>query len=335
MDTFVDSSWYFLRFLSPHDDRVPVGTGAARYWMPVDQYIGGIEHAVLHLLYARFFTKFIRDLGIIEVGEPFTDLLTQGMVIKDGAKMSKSKGNVVDPDELLDRYGADTARLFSLFASPPEKDLDWSDQGVDGSFRFLNRVWKLTEKHSPAMSALAGEPRFEDLTVGKGLLRFTHQTIKRVTFDIEDEFHFNTAISALMELVNEVSRFDSGAIADVAEEDEKLRVLKKALETILLLLSPFAPHICEELWERLGHPNSILEESWPSYDEKAIAEESVLVVVQIGGRVRHRIYVAASSTEGEMEAAVLSNERVKNLLRGKEVKRIVLVQNRLINIVLQ
>jgi len=335
MDTFVDSSWYFLRFLSPHDDRVPVGTGAARYWMPVDQYIGGIEHAVLHLLYARFFTKFIRDLGIIEVGEPFTDLLTQGMVIKDGAKMSKSKGNVVDPDELLDRYGADTARLFSLFASPPEKDLDWSDQGVDGSFRFLNRVWKLTEKHSPAMSALAGEPRFEDLTVGKGLLRFTHQTIKRVTFDIEDEFHFNTAISALMELVNEVSRFDSGAIADVAEEDEKLRVLKKALETILLLLSPFAPHICEELWERLGHPNSILEESWPSYDEKVIAEESVLVVVQIGGRVRHRIYVAASSTEGEMEAAVLSNERVKNLLRGKEVKRIVLVQNRLINIVLQ
>jgi len=335
MDTFVDSSWYFLRFLSPHADRVPVDKGAACYWMPVDQYIGGIEHAVLHLLYARFFTKFIRDLKIIEADEPFTNLLTQGMVIKDGAKMSKSKGNVVDPDELLDRYGADTARLFSLFASPPEKDLDWSDQGVDGSFRFLNRVWKLIEKHLPAMSAVAGEPHFEDLTVGKGLLRLTHQAIKRVTFDIEDEFHFNTAISALMELVNEVSRFDLGANANEAEEDEKLRVLKKALETILLLLSPFAPHICEELWKRLGHLHSIFCESWPSYDEKVIAEESVLVVVQIDGRVRHRIYVAASSTEGEIKAATLSNERVKSLLQGKELKRIVLVPNKLVNIVLQ
>ncbi len=335
MDTFVDSSWYFLRFLSPHDDRVPVGKGAARYWMPVDQYIGGIEHAVLHLLYARFFTKFIRDLEIIEANEPFTNLLTQGMVIKDGAKMSKSKGNVVDPDELLDRYGADTARLFSLFASPPEKDLDWSDQGVDGSFRFLNRVWKLIEKHLPAMRPFDREPRFEDLTVGKDLLRFTYQTIKRVTFDIEDEFHFNTAISALMELVNEVSRFDSTASADEVEEDERLRVLKKALETILLLLSPFAPHICEELWERLGHPNSIFEESWPSFEEKVIAEESILIVVQVDGRVRHRIHTAASSTEGEIKAAVLSNERVQSLLRGKKVKKIVLVPNKLVNIVLQ
>ncbi len=335
MDTFVDSSWYFLRFLSPHDDGAPVGKGAARYWMPVDQYIGGIEHAVLHLLYARFFTKFIRDLKIIEADEPFTNLLTQGMVIKDGAKMSKSKGNVVDPDELLDRYGADTARLFSLFASPPEKDLDWSDQGVDGSFRFLNRVWKLIEKHLPAMRPFDREPRFEDLTVGKDLLRLTHQTIKRVTFDIEDEFHFNTAISALMELVNEVSRFDSTASADEAGEDERLRVLKKALETILLLLSPFAPHICEELWERLGHPNSIFEESWPSFEEKVIAEESILIVVQIDGRVRHRIHTAASSTEGEIKAAALSNERVQSLLRGEKVKRIVLVPNKLINIVLQ
>jgi leucyl-tRNA synthetase len=333
MDTFVDSSWYFVRFLSPHNGRTPVERDSALYWMPVDQYIGGIEHAVLHLLYARFFTKFIRDLKLIETDEPFANLLTQGMVIKDGAKMSKSKGNVVDPDELLERYGADTARLFSLFASPPEKDLDWSDQGVEGSFRFLNRVWKLSEKYLPVMNSLAGEPHFEDLTTGRDLFRFTHQTIKRVTEDIEDAFHFNTAISALMELVNEVSRFDLGA--EETEEAEKLAVLKKAMETILLLLSPFAPHICEELWARLGHTDSILQESWPCYDDKAIAEESALVVVQIDGRVRHRIRVAASSSEGEIKASVLADERVRSLLDGKEIKRIVLVPNKLVNIVLQ
>jgi leucyl-tRNA synthetase len=306
---------------------------AADYWMPVDQYIGGIEHAVLHLLYARFFTKFLRDLKLIQVGEPFTDLLTQGMVIKDGAKMSKSKGNVVDPDDLLERYGADTARLFSLFAAPPERDLEWSEQGVEGSSRFLNRIWKLVESHAQMVASLEGEPESADLREAKPLFRHIHRTIKRVTEDIEGEFHFNTAISALMELVNEVSRLELGL--PEREPPEKKRALKKALETILVLLSPFAPHISEELWRRLGHRSSIFEEPWPTYDPRAIAEDSVLMVVQVDGRVRHRIYVAASSTEEEIKAAVLSNDRVKGLLAGKQVKRIVLVPNKLMNIVLR
>ena len=333
MDTFVDSSWYFLRFLSPHNDLVPVEEDAARYWMPVDQYIGGIEHAVMHLLYARFFTKFLHDLNLIQVDEPFTNLLTQGMVIKDGSKMSKSKGNVVDPNELLERYGADTARLFSLFASPPEKDLDWSDQGVEGSFRFLNRIWRMVETYQPSSRSVDGEPHLEELTVGKDLFRCVHQTIKKVTEDIEDKFHFNTAISALMELVNEVSRFDLSGTE--AERNERDRVLKKALETVLLLLSPFSPHICEELWRRMGHPRSVFEEPWPVYDERAIAEEVALIVVQINGRVRHRLYLAASSTEEEIKGTVLSDDRVKSLLSGQEVKRIVLVPNKLVNIVLR
>jgi len=333
MDTFVDSSWYFLRFLSPHNDLVPVEEDAARYWMPVDQYIGGIEHAVMHLLYARFFTKFLHDLNLIQVDEPFTNLLTQGMVIKDGSKMSKSKGNVVDPNELLERYGADTARLFSLFASPPEKDLDWSDQGVEGSFRFLNRIWRMVETYQPSSRSVDGEPHLEELTVGKDLFRCVHQTIKKVTEDIEDKFHFNTAISALMELVNEVSQFDLSGTE--AERNERDRVLKKALETVLLLLSPFSPHICEELWRRMGHPRSVFEEPWPVYDERAIAEEVALIVVQINGRVRHRLYLAASSTEEEIKGTVLSDDRVKSLLSGQEVKRIVLVPNKLVNIVLR
>ncbi|HEX9920486.1 MAG TPA: leucine--tRNA ligase, partial [Candidatus Methylomirabilis sp.] len=333
MDTFVDSSWYFLRFLSPHNDLVPVEEDAARYWMPVDQYIGGIEHAVMHLLYARFFTKFLHDLNLIQVDEPFTNLLTQGMVIKDGSKMSKSKGNVVDPNELLERYGADTARLFSLFASPPEKDLDWSDQGVEGSFRFLNRIWRMVETYQPSSRSVDGEPHLEELTVGKDLFRCVHQTIKKVTEDIEDKFHFNTAISALMELVNEVSRFDLSGTE--AERNERDRVLKKALETVLLLLSPFSPHICEELWRRMSHPRSVFEEPWPVYDERAIAEEVTLIVVQINGRVRHRLYLAASSTEEEIKGTVLSDDRVKSLLSGQEVKRMVLVPNKLVNIVLR
>jgi leucyl-tRNA synthetase len=337
MDTFVDSSWYFLRFLSPHDDQVPVQEAAARYWMPVDQYVGGIEHAVMHLLYSRFFTKFLRDLGIVKVGEPFTNLLTQGMVIKDGAKMSKSKGNVVDPDQLLDQYGADTARLFSLFASPPEKDLDWSDQGVEGSYRFLNRVWRLVENHLPMIAGLdEGEwPHIGDLRAGRDLFRQVHRTIKKVTDDIEDEFHFNTAISAMMELVNEVSRFELNGDDAETERTDKRRILKAALETILLLLAPFAPHISEELWRKMGHRESVFENPWPRHDEQAIAEESVLVVVQIDGRVRHRIHVPASSGEEEVKAAALSNDRITGLLRDRAVRRIVYVPQKLVNIVLQ
>lgn len=334
MDTFVDSSWYFLRFLSPHHRESPFDRGAADYWMPVDQYIGGIEHAVLHLLYARFFTKFLRDLGLIKVDEPFTRLLTQGMVIKDGAKMSKSRGNVVDPDDLLERYGADTARLFSLFAAPPEKDLEWSEQGVEGASRFLNRVWKLVEKYSSLSVRPTDDSTIVESSEARDLLRHLHRTIKRVTEDIEDDFHFNTAISALMELVNEMHRFDP-MTGPEQEREEKKVVLRKALETLLLLLSPFAPHIAEELWRKLGHSDSICDQPWPAYDAMAMAESSVLIVVQIDGRVRHRLYLDASSTEDEIRTAILSDNRIKHLLAGKQIKKMIVVPNRLVNIVLR
>jgi leucyl-tRNA synthetase len=256
------------------------------------------------------------------------------MVIKDGAKMSKSKGNVVDPDQLLEQYGADTARHFSLFASPPEKDLDCSDQGVEGSYRFLNRVWRLVENHLPVIAGLDGKwPAIGDLRAGRELFRELHRTIKRVTDDIEDDFHFNTAISAMMELVNEVSRLELDG--DDEEKTDKRRILKAALETILLLLAPFAPHISEELWRRMGHPESIFENPWPRHDEQALAEESSLVVVQIDGRVRHRIHVPASSGEEEVKAAALSSKRIRGLLGDRAVRRVVYVPQKLVNIVLQ
>ncbi|MBI5166573.1 MAG: leucine--tRNA ligase [candidate division NC10 bacterium] len=330
MDTFVDSSWYFLRFTSPHVEDTPINKRLANYWMPVDQYIGGIEHAILHLLYARFFTKVVRDLGLVNVDEPFTNLLTQGMVIKDGAKMSKSKGNVVDPEDILEKYGADTARLFSLFAAPPEKDLDWSDRGVEGAFRFLNRIYRLVSQHSVLLKRGRKGIPFTDLMVGKGLYRKTHQTIKRVTEDIEDEFHFNTAISALMELVNEVSQFSLDG--DPASREEKVFVLDEALETILLLLSPFAPHLCEELWAELGHSESIFAKAWPCYSEEVIQEEKVLIVVQVDGKVRGRLVLPAASSEGEVQEAALSNERVKKFLQGREIAKVVMVPKRLVSI---
>jgi leucyl-tRNA synthetase len=362
MDTFVDSSWYFLRFTSPREARRPIDPAAAGYWMPVDQYIGGIEHAVLHLLYARFFTKVLRDLGLASVREPFTNLLTQGMVCKETyrcpehgyrlptevdetrrctacgrpvevgrtEKMSKSKKNVVDPEELLDKYGADTARLFSLFASPPERDLEWSDNGVKGASAFLNRIWRLVEQHQDRL--IGGAPatlRLADLTVGESLYRKTHWAIKRVTGDIEDAFHFNTAISAMMELVNALTDFAVGG----DRPEERTAVFRHAVEHMLRLLSPFAPHMCEELWRRLGHATSVFAEVWPAADPEALRTDTVVVVVQVNGKVRSRISVPAGAPHETVRREALADPRVAGWVGGKPVRQVVVVPDRLVNIV--
>jgi leucyl-tRNA synthetase len=326
MDTFVESSWYFLRYCCPGFQDGPLDRKRVDYWMSVDQYIGGIEHAVLHLLYARFFTKVLRDLGYVSCDEPFSNLLTQGMVIKDGAKMSKSKGNVVDPNALIERYGADTARLFSLFAAPPEKDLDWSDQGVDGSYRFLNRMWKLvhdrldlvTNAVAPDVATLTAEERT--------LRRAVHKTIKKVTEDIEDRFHFNTAIASVMELLNTVQPSELNTPQHGA-------VMKEALETMVLLLAPFVPHISEELWQRLGNGTPLSQTAWPEYDRDAVIDEEMLVVVQVNGKLRSRITVPAGTGEEELKAAALADEKVLPFLEGKQVRKVVCVPDKLVNIV--
>ncbi len=295
--------------------------------MSVDQYIGGIEHAVLHLLYARFFTKVLRDLGYCAVDEPFVNLLTQGMVIKDGAKMSKSKGNVVDPNALIERYGADTARLFSLFAAPPEKDLDWSDQGVDGSYRFLNRVWKLVYDALPFVATAGAVDPASLGEEGKGLRRTIHKTIRKVTDDIEERFHFNTAIAAIMEMVNAVQAFEP-------KNDPRFAgVLKEALESIVLLLAPFVPHLASELWHELGHPEGIDEAGWPSFDPAVAADEELLVVVQVNGKLRSKIMLPASAGEPEMKEAALGDERIKPFVEGKTVRKVICVPGKLVNIV--
>ncbi|MDE2058657.1 MAG: leucine--tRNA ligase [candidate division NC10 bacterium] len=363
MDTFVDSSWYFLRFTSPDAQDGPVTPVRVNYWMPVDQYIGGIEHAVLHLLYARFFTKAVRDLGLIAVDEPFTRLLTQGMVCKETyrcpehgfrlpeevdtarackacgrpivigriEKMSKSKKNVIDPEDLLARYGADTARLFCLFAAPPERDLEWSDQGVEGSFRFLCRIVRLVDDQEALLKSSLAPIPFSRLVTGRALYRKAQQTIKRVTEDIEEEFHFNTAISALMELTNEIGRFELGGSAD--EADERHFAYGYAVETLLLLLSPFAPHLCEELWERLGRSGSIFQTAWPVYDPAAITAEEIVIVVQIDGKVRSRLFMPADADDHVMREAALADERVEGWLEGRSVRKVVVVPKKLVNIV--
>lgn len=331
MDTFVDSSWYFLRYCSPHADSSPFDSKQAAYWMSVDQYIGGIEHAVLHLLYSRFFTKVVRDLGLIRNDEPFKNLLTQGMVIKDGAKMSKSKGNVVDPDYIIQTYGADTARLFSLFAAPPEKDLDWSDRGVEGAYRFLSRIYRKIEEVSPYLnSSTVACPDGELPADLKNLRKTVHQTIKKVTDDIE-VFHFNTAISFIMELVNNIYLIPSGGRTG---EQDFLCVMKEALEGVVLLLSPFAPHISEEMWTMLGHEPSVLKRQWPSYSEEAASEEERLVIIQVNGKVRSKITVPAGSGDDMIREKALSDERLMSFLGDIAPKKVFVVQGKLVNIVI-
>jgi leucyl-tRNA synthetase len=334
MDTFVDSSWYFIRYcLAQGDiDIISEMTGQdseVQHWMPVDQYIGGVEHAVLHLLYSRFFTRVIRDLGLIHISEPFQNLLTQGMVIKDGAKMSKSKGNVVDPNYLIHRYGADTSRLFTLFAAPPEKDLEWADKGVDGAYRFLNRLWGVVRKnHSKIQNA---KSKIQDISnlqpSASALYKKTHQTIKKVTTDIEREYHFNTAIAGMMELMNEIASFDPSS-----EEDQS--VLRFAVQQLLLLLSPFSPHIAEELWEAIGNWPSISEQPWPAWDEEAATEEERELVIQVNGKLRSKIMISVGMPDDDIKKIALADRRVQEIIGEKEIRKVLVVKGKLVNIVI-
>ncbi|UCG38315.1 MAG: leucine--tRNA ligase [bacterium] len=331
MDTFIDSSHYFFRYTDPHYDGGPFDPEKASYWMPVDQYIGGIEHAILHLLYARFFTKGLRDLGLTEVGEPFSRLLTQGMVIKDGAKMSKSMGNVVPAEEMMDRYGADTARVFILFASPPEKELEWSDQGVEGSFRFLSRVHRLIMENLALFRGgadLTGEPGRE----ARALVRVRHMAVMRVTEDILRRFQFNTAISAVMELVNELSRF----LAEGKAEDAHGKAAAcDAMRTIIALIGPFAPHLAEELWEASGMEYSLFNTPWPDYDPELAVSETVEIVVQVNGKVRARFEAVPDTDEEALKEKALSLPRVGEFVEGKQILKLVVVPGRLVSVVVR
>jgi leucyl-tRNA synthetase len=336
MDTFMESSWYFLRYASARNDDAPFDTEALKYWSPVDQYIGGIEHAILHLLYSRFFVKVLRDLGYLSHAEPFKNLLTQGMVLKDGSKMSKSKGNVVDPNAMIGKYGADATRLFILFASPPEKDLEWSDAGIEGAFRFLNRVWRLAEDLSDAgqlkpvgPAAPLAELGGELCAPAKDLRRKEHDTVRKVSRDMENKFQFNTVIAALMELVNEMY-----AQKDALKETPGGGLaLSSALSTVLALLSPVAPHICEELWTHMGHTAPLAELAWPGYDESALAKDEIELVVQVNGKVRGRLMVPAGADQENVRQVAMNHENVLKHLEGKQIRKVVVVPGKLVNVV--
>lgn len=322
MDTFVDSSWYYLRYITPKDEGKAFDTDLVNHWLPVDQYIGGVEHAILHLLYSRFICKFLYDLGLVDFKEPFARLFTQGMIIKDGAKMSKSKGNVVSPDHLIQKYGTDTMRLYILFIGPPEKDAEWSDRGVEGAFRFLNRLWRLYQAY------FGYQPRDIDPKKEKQLHRAMHLTIKKVTDDMEGGFKFNTAISFIMELVNQIQ--DDMSRACVSKE-----LLGEVLEKLLLLLYPFAPHISEELWEQLGKEPSILENaSWPTYDESALIEEEIELPVQINGKLRAKVIIPYDADEEEIKEIVLNDEKVRGRIKDREIKKFIIVGKKIVNIVI-
>ena len=331
MDTFVDSSWYYLRYLDPHNDKRPFDPALARYWFPVDQYIGGITHAILHLLYARFICKVLRDLGLVSVGEPFTHLFCQGMVLKGGVAMSKSKGNVVGAMEMAERYGADTGRLYTLFAAPSEKDMEWSEESVDGCSRFLKRVYRLVERHAPEVYAhaagagdLAGASEKE-----KSLLRETHQALRRVTHDFESRWHFNSAIAVIMELINNVHAQEPLA------EGARPPVIKEVLELITLMLAPMAPHLSEELWEMLGHPGGLGRANWPQHRSEFEAEEKVEVVIQLNGKVRGKISVAVGLSEEDLATLALAEPKVAAAVAGKTVIKRIVVPDKLVNLVVK
>ena len=330
MDTFVDSSWYFYRYTNPRFAELPVDPKAIEYWFPIDQYIGGVEHAILHLIYSRFFAKVMRDVGLTKVDEPVARLFTQGMVIKDGAKMSKNKGNIVDPDDMVRKYGADTTRMYVLFAAPPEKDLEWSDAGIEGIYRFLTRVHRFAGKHiselqgvkaSSALGKDASAPSTEDRQV----LRKLHQTIRRVTGDFEGRWHFNTDIAALMELVNQLY---------ASEEQTSKPVLRETLETLIKLLSPFAPYLSQELWTALGHPEDLLRVEWPAFDEGLAKDEEREVVVQINGRLRSKIRVREDLPQDELQEVALTDPRIAHILDGHKILKTIVVPNKLVNIVI-
>jgi leucyl-tRNA synthetase len=365
MDTFVESSWYFDRYCSPDFHKGMFDPQAVDYWMPVDQYIGGVEHAILHLLYSRYYTRVLNDLGLVKFKEPFTRLLTQGMVCKESVacprhgyllpeevklidasrycihcdhpvtlgrveKMSKSKKNVVDPNILLEKYGADTTRFFCLFAAPPERDLEWSEQGVEGGYRFLNRVWRLAAEwmdQAKNVAPFTGSPDILEGTA-RDLYKKTHQTIMKVTRDIEDRYHFNTAISAIMELFNAMSAFDGNQ-----KHMQEAGVMRFALESLTLLISPIVPHFAEELWEALGKTGSVLLVPWPSYSEDALEKDELLIVVQVNGKLRSKFSAAVDTEEGIIKQMALEDEKVKKFIEGKQIKKVVYVKGKLVNIV--
>ena len=328
MDTFICSSWYYLRYTDPKNDREPFAKDKVNYWAPVDQYIGGIEHAILHLLYSRFFTKVLHDAGLVDFDEPFANLLTQGMVLKDGSKMSKSKGNVVSPEEIIAKYGADTARLFILFAAPVDRDLEWSDQGVEGAFRFLGRVWRILDHFEDMVKA--GKDAYEVSALTKEekeLRRVLHVTIKKVTEDVRDRFMFNTAISSIMELVN----------AAYAFQDKELNagLAREFAGSLIKMLAPFAPHITEELWHNLFGAGSVHQQRWPQYEEEATKQAEIEIVLQINGKVRDRITLPADIDKSAMEAAVKELPRARELTEGKTIVKVICVPRKLVNIVVK
>ena len=324
-DTFMESSWYYARFTSPNFSEGMLDSDAANYWLPVDQYVGGIEHAILHLLYARFYHKLMRDEGLLSSDEPFTKLLCQGMVLKDGTKMSKSKGNTVDPQELINRYGADTVRLFTMFAAPPEQSLEWNDSGVEGANRFLKRLWRLvyTNTEHDSVDALAIDSLNE---AQKDVRRKTHATIQRVTDDYGRRQHFNTAVAAVMELCNEVSKLDDNGGQNSA-------VIREAANAVVVLISPIAPHISQQLWQELGNSDLVIDAAWPSVDESALIKTSIEIVVQVGGKVRAKLQVAADADKDSIEKMALDDANVQKFIDGKTIRKVIVVPGKLVNIV--
>jgi leucyl-tRNA synthetase len=347
MDTFVDSSWYFYRFADPGNAERPFDPEKVKYWLPVDFYVGGIEHAILHLIYSRFFARVFRDLGMVDHSEPFAQLLTQGMVLKDGSAMSKSRGNVVDPDEMVQKYGADALRLYMMFVAPPDKELEWSDSGLEGSFRFLARVWRLVDHWEETVAGDGvGRPEAADepTPAERALRRRTHETIRRVTNDIEDRQQFNTAISAMMELVNELYAFSDQTVTGApgrrgegegVERVETIRVLREAIDALVRMLGPFAPHTAEELWERLGHTEMLSTASWPEFDAQVAKADEIVVPVQVNGRVRSRLTVPVEVSEQELERLALADPTVQAHTAGKMVTKVVVARGRLVSVVVQ
>jgi leucyl-tRNA synthetase len=331
MDTFVDSSWYFYRYTDAKNAEAPFDSAVVKYWFPIDQYIGGVEHAILHLIYSRFWTRMMRDLGLIVNDEPVKRLFTQGMVIKDGAKMSKSKGNVVSPDDMVARYGADAARMYSLFAAPPDRDLDWQEDGVAGVSRFLGRVWRLTTKHAAAARAGRGRSAEAPSGVSLKLLRKLHQTIAKITLDFEGRWHFNTCIAAIMELVNEIQAAD----AQLSAGEVAPPVVLELLRSLVLLLAPFAPHLVAELWEELGEQGTVLRAPWPQSDPELAKEDELEIPVQINGKLVSVVRVAADADVKTIEAAALAGEKVKARIAGKTVVKLIVVPGKLVNLVVR
>jgi leucyl-tRNA synthetase len=348
MDTFVDSSWYFFRYCDPRNETKPFDPAMVKYWGPVDFYSGGVEHAILHLIYSRFFCRVFRDLGMVDIDEPFTRLLTQGMVLKDGQVMSKSKGNVVDPDDMIQKVGADALRVYIMFVAPPEKEIEWTDAGLDGSFRFLSRVWRLIDQLAETIGGEGiASPQGQELDdAERAVRRKTHDTIRRVTQDLDPRVHLNTAISALMELVNELYVFcdrsdrcllgrrgEEAAARGEAGRTQTIAVLKESAEALLRMLSPFAPHMAEELWERLGHATSIVVAGWPVFDPEVAKAQEIVVPVQVNGKVRARLTVPVDVSEDALRDRALADPQVQHYTAGKTVRKVVVAGGKLVSVV--